>query len=107
MISIRVTVHTVAPAGHEKSDRKPAEPQTSSPKVVVKSTGFCIRTGVEIPFNREKPMCYEAYKAWSKYGNPDYPEKFCHFSGEPSSLTFAGSELHFIASCCAARGAPS
>lgn len=50
-----------------------------------KPTGYCIRTGVEIPFNVEKPMCYDAYKSWSKYGDPDYAEKFCHFSGEPSN----------------------
>lgn len=47
--------------------------------------GFCIRTGAEIPFNVEKPMSYEAFKSWSKYSDPDYPEKFCHFSGEPSN----------------------
>ena len=47
--------------------------------------GFCIRTGVEIPFNVEKPMTYEAYKSWNKYADMDYPEKFCHFSGEPSN----------------------
>jgi hypothetical protein len=39
---------------------------------------------VEIPFNVEKPLSYEAFKSWSKYGDPDYAEKFCHFSGEPS-----------------------
>jgi len=48
-------------------------------------TGYCIRTGVEIPFNIEKPMSYEAFKVWSQFGDPDYPEKFCHFSGEPSN----------------------
>lgn len=47
--------------------------------------GFCIRTGVSIPFNIEKPMSYDAFKSWSKYSDPDYSEKFCHFSGEPSS----------------------
>lgn len=47
--------------------------------------GYCIRTGVEIPFDIEKPMCYEAYKSWNKYGDPDYPEKYCHFSGEKSN----------------------
>jgi len=47
-------------------------------------TGYCIRTGIEIPFNVEKPMCYEAFMSWNKYGDPEYPEKFCHFSGEPS-----------------------
>ncbi len=48
------------------------------------STGFCIRTGVEIPFNIDKPMSYDAYKKWSEYSDPDYKEKFCHFSGEAS-----------------------
>ena len=49
-----------------------------------KPIGYCIRTGVEIPFNIEKPMSYEAYKKWSDYGDQDYKEKFCHFTGEPS-----------------------
>lgn len=48
-------------------------------------TGFCIRTGIPIPFNVEKPMCYDAYRKWNEFGNPDYPERFCHFSGEPSN----------------------
>lgn len=47
--------------------------------------GYCIRTGVEIPFNVEKPLCYDAFKSWSKYSDPDYAEKFCHFSGKPSN----------------------
>jgi len=47
--------------------------------------GYCIRTGVEIPFDIEKPMSYQAYKSWSKYGDADFPEKYCHFSGDPSN----------------------
>jgi hypothetical protein len=47
--------------------------------------GFCIRTGVKIPFNIEKPMSYEAFKMWNKYKDADYPEKYCHFSGELSN----------------------
>jgi phosphatidylserine/phosphatidylglycerophosphate/cardiolipin synthase-like enzyme len=50
-----------------------------------KINGYCIRTGIEIPFNVEKPMSYDAFKSWSKYSDPEYPEKFCHFSGEPSN----------------------
>lgn len=92
----------------ENSDDKPFELSNSNtiknstvekkieiPKqIIVKSetkktnnhqTGFCIRTGVPIPFNVEKPMSYEAFKSWSKYSDPDYAEKFCHFSGEPSN----------------------
>jgi hypothetical protein len=50
-----------------------------------KRTGYCIRTRVEIPFNINEPMCYDAKKIWSKFSNPEYPESFCHFSGEPSN----------------------
>lgn len=50
-----------------------------------KHVGYCIRTGVEIPFNIEKPLSYEAYKTWSQYGDVNYPEKYCHFSGELSN----------------------
>ncbi|MDO8724759.1 MAG: hypothetical protein Q7J35_01660 [Candidatus Methanoperedens sp.] len=60
-------------------------PKTENRKHNNNQTGYCIRTGVEIPFNVEKPMSYEAFKVWSQFGDPDYPEKFCHFSGEPSN----------------------
>jgi hypothetical protein len=48
-------------------------------------SGFCIRTGEEIEFNPEKPMSNKAFKMWNKYADKDYPEKYCHFSGEPSN----------------------
>lgn len=48
-------------------------------------TGFCIRTGVPIPFNLKQPFCDEAFKSWSRYSKEEYVEKFCHFSGEPSN----------------------
>ena len=48
------------------------------------SKGFCIRTGVPIPFNLEKPLSYDAFKTWSQFKNPDYPEKFCHATGKES-----------------------
>jgi hypothetical protein len=47
-------------------------------------TGYCIRTGVPMPFNIKRPMCSEAYRKWEEYSNEDYPEKYCHFSGEQS-----------------------
>lgn len=54
-------------------------------------TGYCIRTGIPIPFNPKRPLSEEAYKMWSQYSNPDFKEKYCHFSGEPSNgeTTFA------------------
>jgi len=30
-------------------------------------------------------MYHEAFKTWSKYSDPDYSEKYCHFSGENSN----------------------
>ena len=55
------------------------------------TTGYCIRTGKPIPFNPKRPLSEEAYKMWSQYSNPDFKEKYCHFSGEPSNgeTTFA------------------
>jgi phosphatidylserine/phosphatidylglycerophosphate/cardiolipin synthase-like enzyme len=53
-------------------------------KRAVEVNGYCIRTGIPIPFNIEKPLSKEAYKKWNEYGDADYPEKFCHFSGEES-----------------------
>lgn len=48
------------------------------------ATGYCIRTGVEIPFNPARPMCYEAYQTWSQFENYDYPERYCHRTGRES-----------------------
>lgn len=47
--------------------------------------GFCIRTGKKIPFDLKNPFSEEAFSTWSKFSNKDYPEKFCHFSGELSN----------------------
>ena len=52
--------------------------------VEVTSTGFCIRTGVQIPFNVNRPYCAEAYRSWAEWKNFDYKEKFCHKTGQPS-----------------------
>jgi hypothetical protein len=57
------------------------KPETSGNAAI----GYCIRTGKKIPFNIKSPMDYEAYKMWNKYKNPDFPEKYCHYSGEPSN----------------------
>lgn len=47
--------------------------------------GFCIRTGTQIPFNPKHPMCDTAFQSWKKFSNNEYPEKYCHFSGELSN----------------------
>ena len=47
--------------------------------------GFCIRTGVQIPFNQKQPMSDTAFQSWKKFSNNEYPEKYCHFSGEETN----------------------
>jgi hypothetical protein len=47
--------------------------------------GYCIRTGQQIAFNLKKPYCSQAFSTWSQFGNKDYAENFCHFSGEGSN----------------------
>ncbi len=66
-------------------DNKQSYEKSNNKQASKRQTGYCIRTGAEIPFNVEKPMSYDAFKSWSKYGDPEYAEKFCHFSGEPSN----------------------
>lgn len=61
-----------------KSYQKPPLEQ----KIVAQQMGFCIRYGDKIPFNISKPYCEKAYNSWAKFGNDEYPEKFCHFTGE-------------------------
>jgi phosphatidylserine/phosphatidylglycerophosphate/cardiolipin synthase-like enzyme len=82
---IRVTVKKVTPDTPPKTEKKAVETNPLNTKAFDKPTGFCIRTGVPIPFNVEKPMSYEAFKSWSRYSDPEYAENFCHFSGEPSN----------------------
>jgi phosphatidylserine/phosphatidylglycerophosphate/cardiolipin synthase-like enzyme len=82
---IRVSVKKVTADTPPKTEKKNIEIKTNIPKPSNKLTGFCIRTGAEIPFNVERPLSYDAFKKWNEYGDPDYSEKFCHFSGEPSN----------------------
>jgi hypothetical protein len=46
--------------------------------------GYCIRSGVKIKFNPKQPMSKESWKIWNEYGNEDFPEKYCHITGELS-----------------------
>jgi hypothetical protein len=52
-----------------------------------KPTGYCIRCKADLKLNPEQPLCYNCYKAWQKYNNPDYEEKFCHACGKEDKTT--------------------
>ena len=60
-----------------ETDVKPKKPAATL-------MGYCIRTGEEIPFNRDEPMSPRAFKSWVRFEDEEYPEKYCHFSGELS-----------------------
>lgn len=63
-----------------KSSTKKASPQKKKQKVL----GYCIRTGEEIPFNVKSPFTTKAFVSWNRFKNPEFKEKFCHFSGKES-----------------------
>lgn len=54
--------------------------------------GFCIRCGTPIPHNIDHPLCYEHFKVWEQYEDPDYPEKVCHTCGRPAPTSMAKPE---------------
>lgn len=53
--------------------------------VEIPTHGFCIRTGKKIKYNPKQPMSREAWLVWNEYGNEDFPERFCHRTGQPSN----------------------
>lgn len=82
---IRVTVKKVTADTPSRTTKNPLDVKMTVAKSAIPEAGYCIRTGVSIPFNVEKPMTYDSFKSWSKYGDVEYPEKYCHFSGELSN----------------------
>ena len=81
-VEITTTVTTTPPK------EEPVKPvfgtyvqQPTPPK---QALGFCIRTGIPIPFNPANPFSPEAYKSWTEYGDWDFPENYCHTTGKPS-----------------------
>lgn len=54
---------------------------------VKNESGFCIRCGKDLKLNPDKPLCYNCFKVWEEYSNPEYKEKFCHACGTENSST--------------------
>lgn len=61
-----------------KSYEKKADDVSAS----VGNTAYCIRTGEKIPFNLNQPYTNKAFRTWQNFANPDYPEYYCHSTGE-------------------------
>jgi len=72
----------IARPSREDHDKTDFAPKKESYKK--QAHGYCIRTGEEIPYNPSQPLSYHAWQTWNQFGNPDFPEKFCHKTGKPS-----------------------
>lgn len=66
--------------GSSDSERPERVREAENPK-----TGFCIRSGIEIPLNPKQPMTKMSWKVWNQFGDEDYPEQYCHKTGKKSN----------------------
>ena len=77
---------------YQSKNEHVAEPSIAKTKVApdymannnARQTGYCIRTGVEIPFNPQRPYSESAFRSWNQYKNANYRENFCHKTGKDS-----------------------
>ena len=62
----------------------------SSKRAESSNDGYCIRTGEKVPFDLKKPFSDKAFKSWNRFKNPEFIEKYCHYSGEepPGGTSF-------------------
>ena len=51
--------------------------------------GYCIRCETRIPYDIEKPYCWDCFSTWSQFENPEYEENVCHSCGEFGESTMA------------------
>ena len=68
-----------------KSNNKP---KSSNKPNVSNDSGFCIRCRDDLKLNPERPLCYNCFKLWERYSNPEYEENFCHVCGKESIQSF-------------------
>lgn len=75
----------------KKIDKQvPAEPKSvnkiniSNKQNISNDNGFCIRCRSDLKLNPERPLCYNCFKSWEQYSNPEYQENFCHICGKES-----------------------
>ena len=51
--------------------------------------GFCLRCRAIVLLDPVRPLCEDCYREWSRWGNEDYEEKYCHLCGEPRPTSYA------------------
>ncbi|GAG94054.1 unnamed protein product [marine sediment metagenome] len=52
-----------------------------------KQMGYCIRCKRPIPYDLDKPHCYECFLEWKAGPYIDYPERYCHICGRREETT--------------------
>lgn len=67
----------------KKEYKKPREYNVSNS--YQQEFGYCIRTGVKILFDPQRPFCLEAYRSWAAFENWNYRENYCHKTGRESN----------------------
>ncbi len=55
----------------------------------VRQGGCCVRCGVGIAFDPDRPLCEDCYPIWAQYANHNYKENFCHDCGQKQRTTYA------------------
>ena len=63
---------------------KTSPQKASHQKSALGKSGFCIRCGIAMDLNPDKPLCAKCYPIWAKYSDKSYPEKHCHICGKES-----------------------
>lgn len=83
---------TAIPTREEFTQQKKSEQKSTNPYAnnnyenhINNNSGYCIRTGVQIPFNPGRPFSLDAYRNWAQFSNWDYSENFCHKTGKKSN----------------------
>ena len=62
-------------------------PKKPEPSIGIPCHGFCIRCKNIIPLEALKPHCSHCLAEWSKYGNTEHGERYCHICGEFHTVT--------------------
>ena len=85
----------------QRTEREPAPERIISEDSIQKTSqgkkGHCIRCNIEIPFDTAKPLCYNCYQEWAKYGNRFYEENYCHCCGKKNNKATIATPL---CRCC-------
>ena len=69
----------------EIKPQKSTAKNAPSQKKKKENNGYCIRTGEKIPFNLKMPFNKKSFDSWNRFKNPEFKEKFCHYSGEKTN----------------------